>query len=131
MRVLCRYYKGTVALMLVVMVLLSVTDRSYGNDVTTVQSVLQGGDSIKEATEMAGTIAEIPLSAANVLRLPMGLVQVITAPLPGITLVDGFTNIGKGIIAPFDLLINTLALPSRTISSAGKVITPGLIDQDR
>jgi len=74
------------------------------------------------AGQMLKDVSAIPISLANIARLPMGVLEVVASPLPGVTIIDGLANIGKGIKAPFDLLVNTLALPGRMAGSAADLI---------
>ena len=69
------------------------------------------------AGKMLKDVSAIPISLGNMFRLPLGVVEVVASPLPGVTILDGLTNIGKGLKAPFDLVINTLALPGRITGS--------------
>lgn len=45
--------------------------------------------------------------------LVIGLVEIVLCPLPGISIGQGLTDVGVGMLAPFKLTINVLALPGR------------------
>lgn len=80
-------------------------------------------DAAPIAGKMLKDVSAIPISLGNIARLPLGIVEIVGSPLPGVTLLDGLTNIGKGLIAPFELVYNTLALPGRMASSVADLAT--------
>ncbi len=75
----------------------------------------------------ASDIAKIPMTAADILRLPLGVIETGLFPLPFLELTDGLENIGRGVAAPFKLAIDVLSLPfdvcsalNQACSAAGK-----------
>ncbi len=88
-----------------------------------------GAKAAKPVVDTISSVAAIPLAAADLVRLPMGVAQIGLAPLPGITYSDGFTNIGKGIIAPFKLAMGVLSFPHdllNTFSGACESVSEGI-----
>ena len=71
-------------------------------------------------------IVEIPCQVAQCLRLPLGIVQMIFSPLPGVGFMEGLENTGKGVVAPFKLCMATLELPSEVFGGLGDSVT-GLV----
>ena len=67
-------------------------------------------------------IAEIPWQAAQCLRLPLGLVQMVFSPLPEVTFYDGLKNTGKGLVAPFNLCIAALEMPYEVFGGLGDAV---------
>ncbi len=63
------------------------------------------------AAGLGKDLATIPLSVAEVVRLPMGLVECVLSPLPGISFRSGLQDMGAGIVAPFKLVMAVLRLP--------------------
>lgn len=64
-------------------------------------------------------VVEVPRQVAQCLRLPLGLVETVLSPFPGIELRDGLKNTGKGLIAPFKLCVATLELPCEVVGGLG------------
>ncbi len=64
-------------------------------------------------------IAEVPWQAGQCLRLPLGLVQIVLSPLPGVGLVEGLKNTGIGAVAPFKLCIAILEMPYEVMAGLG------------
>jgi len=71
-------------------------------------------------------IVEVPWQVAQCLRLPLGIVQMVFSPLPGVDFSDGLENTGKGIVAPFKLCVATLEMPYEVFGGLGDSIT-GLV----
>ena len=69
-------------------------------------------------------LAEVPLQAANCLRLPLGLMELLFSPLPEVALKDGLSNTGKGLVAPFKLCIATLEMPYEVVCGIGDAVNP-------
>lgn len=68
-------------------------------------------------------VAEIPWQAGQCLRLPLGLVEMVFSPLPGVTFSDGLADTGKGLVAPFKLCIAALEMPSEVLGGLGDAVT--------
>lgn len=64
-------------------------------------------------------VVEVPKQVAECLRLPLGLVETVLSPFPGIELREGLKNTGTGLIAPFKLCAATLALPYEVVGGLG------------
>ena len=67
-------------------------------------------------------IAEVPWQAGQCLRLPLGLVQIVLSPLPGVGLTDGLKNTGIGAVAPFKLCIAILEMPYEIVAGIGDAV---------
>ena len=67
-------------------------------------------------------IAEVPWQAGQCLRLPLGLVQMVLSPLPGVGLTDGLKNTGIGAVAPFKLCIAILEMPYEIVAGIGDAV---------
>ncbi len=78
--------------------------------------------SFRPLINVAGAVLEVPVVAAGVLRLPMGVVEVALCPLPGLSLSRGLRNFGKGLLAPFELTATVLKLPFRVVGELGKIV---------
>jgi hypothetical protein len=111
------------------LILASTTTRpALGSEIGTMAAAA-GAKAAKPVVDTVSSVAAIPLAAADLVRLPMGVAQVGLAPLPGITFSDGFTNIGKGIIAPFKLVMGVLSFPHdllNTLSGACESVSEGI-----
>ncbi|MDX9866983.1 MAG: hypothetical protein RBT78_03565 [Kiritimatiellia bacterium] len=64
-------------------------------------------------------LAEVPRQAAQCLRLPLGLTQMLFSPLPAVTFSEGLRNTGRGVVAPFRLCIAVLEMPYEVIGGLG------------
>ncbi len=76
---------------------------------------------VKPAWNTAKAVAEVPAVAAEVVYLPMGLLEIALCPLPGPSLGGGLRNTGRGLIAPFKLAVTILRLPTRLINGIAVV----------
>jgi len=72
-------------------------------------------------------IVEVPKQVAQCLRLPLGVVEMVFSPLPGVGFMDGLKDAGKGIVAPFKLCIAALEMPVEVLGGLGDAVT-GLVD---
>ena len=68
-------------------------------------------------------IVEVPWQVAQCFRLPLGIVQMVFSPLPGVEFTDGLENTGKGIVAPFKLCVATLEMPYELFGGLGDSVT--------
>ena len=97
---------------------------SSASGTATVEAAVLASRALPAASQIGKDVARIPLGAAKILRLPMGAMEVVLSPLPGIKIRKGLTDIGAGLIAPFELGIDVLCLPYRICEGLGK-ISPG------
>jgi hypothetical protein len=65
----------------------------------------------------------MPLQAVRVLYLPLGVVECVGAPLPGVGFMSGLRHIGTGILAPFRLLGDALTFPAKVVETVEAVTT--------
>lgn len=68
-------------------------------------------------------IVEVPYQAGQCARLPLGLVEMLFSPLPGVALSDGLKDTGKGVVAPFKLCMATLEMPVEVFGGLGDAVT--------
>jgi len=68
-------------------------------------------------------VVDMPLQAVRVLYLPLGVVECVGAPLPGVSFMSGLRHIGTGILAPFRLLGDALTFPSKVVETVEAVTT--------
>ena len=66
---------------------------------------------VSTAGRLLHDVAEIPLAAADIVKLPMGVVECALAPLPGVEFKSGLSHVGTGILGPFRLAVAVLTLP--------------------
>lgn len=68
-------------------------------------------------------IVEIPRQAGQCVRLPLGLVEMVFSPLPGVRFSDGMQDVGKGVVAPFKLCLATLEMPGEVLGGLGDAVS--------
>jgi hypothetical protein len=68
-------------------------------------------------------VIDMPLQAIQVLYLPLGVVECVGAPLPGVGFMSGLSHIGTGILAPFRLLGDVLTFPAKVVETVEAVTT--------
>lgn len=95
-----------------------------------IDASIMASRTIPAAADIGRDLSSIPLSAAKFLRLPLGAMELILAPLPGITYLDAVGNIGAGIVAPFELTINVFSLPYKLFTDMRQVpaVKPGTLN---
>jgi len=64
---------------------------------------------------IASDILLVPSTLFEIIRLPMGVAEVVLAPLPGLTVDSGMRNIGRGLQAPFRTVGAIIQLPLRIL----------------
>lgn len=79
-----------------------------------------GAKAAKPVVDVVSSVAEVPLAVADLVRLPLGVVQIGLSPLPGIGIIGGLENVGQGILAPFKLVQAVLTLPHDLVGGMGK-----------
>lgn len=57
----------------------------------------------------------IPVSALNVLYLPLGVAEIAVSPLPGFTVDGGAQNVARGLTAPIRVVQNAVMFPVNLI----------------
>jgi hypothetical protein len=68
-------------------------------------------------------VIDLPLQAIQILYLPLGVVECVGAPLPGVGFMSGLRHIGTGILAPFRLLGDVLTFPVKVVETVEAVTT--------
>lgn len=71
---------------------------------------------------LARDLASIPADVGQTLLLPLGVVETVLSPLPGLSLAHGARNIGTGLKGPFDLLGRVLKLPLSAVNAAAGLV---------
>lgn len=69
-------------------------------------------------------VVEIPRQAARCLLLPLGLTEMLFAPLPEVEFMQGLRDTGKGLVAPFKLCMATLEMPYEVVGGIGDALCP-------
>ena len=69
-------------------------------------------------------VIDMPLQAIQILYLPLGVVECVGAPLPGVGFMSGLRHIGTGILAPFRLLGDVLTFPAKVVDTVEAVTIP-------
>jgi hypothetical protein len=64
-------------------------------------------------------IVEVPKQAGQCLLLPLGLVETLLSPFPGVELGEGLKHAGKGLVAPFKLCVAALEMPCEIVGGIG------------
>jgi len=67
-------------------------------------------------------VAEVPLQVGECLRLPLGILEMVLSPLPGITFKSGLEDTGQGILAPFRLCRAILKMPVEVVGGLGEAV---------
>ncbi|MEN9360335.1 MAG: hypothetical protein RL095_1870 [Verrucomicrobiota bacterium] len=78
-------------------------------------------DAVPATLDFAHHVAAIPLDLADIVKLPLGLVECVFSPLPNVELESGLGHLGTGVKAPFHLLIDLLSLPAHAIQALGRI----------
>ncbi len=86
---------------------------------TAVKTAVMAKEGVPGLVRAGRGIVEVPWQAAQCFRLPLGLVEMLFAPLPGVEFSDGLVDTGKGVVAPFKLCIAALELPYEVFGGVG------------
>ncbi len=89
---------------------------------TAIQTAVAAKGSLPGLVRAGKGVAEIPWQAGQCLRLPLGLVEVLLSPLPGIAFSDGLENTGRGVVAPFKLCVAVLEMPVEVFGGLGDAV---------
>ena len=84
-----------------------------------VATVAQGVPVVQEGVSFVKEAAAIPVSAAQILYLPLGLMECVFSPLPNVSFGSGLDHIGTGIVAPFKLVQSVVTLPYDAVKAVG------------
>ncbi|MFA4943948.1 MAG: hypothetical protein WC789_04525 [Lentisphaeria bacterium] len=76
---------------------------------------------VKDGVGLAQEIGKVPRDVGEVLLLPMGVVECVAAPLPGVAFLSGLKHLGTGLVAPFKLARDVLTLPYDAATAVGRV----------
>lgn len=57
----------------------------------------------------------IPMKALDIVYLPLGIVETVASPLPGLTVDSGVQNMTRGLAAPVRVIQNAVMLPVNLI----------------
>ncbi len=90
---------------------------------TAIQAAVVAKEGVPGLVRAGKGIVEVPWQAAQCLRLPLGLVEMVLSPLPGVEFSDGLANTGRGLVAPFKLCIATLEMPYEVFGGIGDAVT--------
>lgn len=66
---------------------------------------------VRDGVSLLKEIAKVPMDVGEVLLLPMGVVECVVSPLPGVSFMSGLRHVGTGLLAPFCLVRDVLTLP--------------------
>lgn len=77
---------------------------------------------VRETLSFAQEVAAVPKTAATVLCLPLGLVECVLSPLPGIKFMSGCRHIGQGVVAPFQFVEAVVTLPYDAVKATTGVV---------
>jgi hypothetical protein len=94
---------------------------------TALQAAAMAKGSLPGLVRAGKGVVEVPKQVAQCFRLPLGLVEMVFSPLPGVDFMDGLKDTGKGVVAPFKLCIATLELPYEVFGGLGDAAT-GLVN---
>jgi|688.fasta_scaffold70937_4 hypothetical protein len=96
-------------------------------DPATVAVVAQALPAVQPALShtvgLGRTVVDMPVQAIQVLYLPLGVVECVGAPLPGVGFLSGLRHIGTGILAPFRLVGAVLTFPAKLVETVEAVTT--------
>ena len=99
-------------------------------DPATAAIVTQASPAVGGGVALVNDVVDIPKHTAEILLLPMGLIECVGSPLPGLEFMSGASHIGTGIVAPFKLVYSVLCLPADTVKLAtgvSQVAAPGVV----
>lgn len=77
---------------------------------------------VQETLSFAQEVAAVPVTAITILCLPLGLVECVLSPLPGIEFMSGCRHMGQGILAPFRFVEAVVTLPYDAIKATTGVV---------
>ena len=84
----------------------------------TFESIEAGTAAVNTARPLlrtAGVLAEVPASAAGILQLPLGALEIVFSPLPGASFMNGLKNVVSGTMAPLQLAGTVLRVPFKLL----------------
>ena len=89
-----------------------------------VQAVAVAQKQFLPGLKRAGSsILEVPWQLGQCLRLPLGLVEVVASPLPGVEFKEGLKDFGVGVVAPFKFCIAVFEMPYEVFCGLGDAVT--------
>lgn len=91
-----------------------------GTAVETAALAKQGAPGLLRAGAAA---AEVPRQIGQCLRLPLGIVEMVFSPLPGVEFGAGLQDAGHGLVAPFKLGEAVLELPYEVFGGLGQAVS--------
>ncbi|MEA2013594.1 MAG: hypothetical protein U9O87_11065 [Verrucomicrobiota bacterium] len=83
----------------------------------TPETVLAISKAAPATVNLVKDVVALPLRVGKIFRLPLGLVETVLAPLPGLTFANGITNTGNGIAGIFEFVGAVLKLPVSAVGS--------------
>lgn len=116
------------ALSLAVLAGLSTAAVAASPALATTAAVQQAAPAVGAGVGLVREVAKVPADVGAVLLLPLGVVECVAAPLPGVCLKSGLGHIGAGLLAPFHLIRDVLTLPHDAAAAIGGIcapVTPG------
>lgn len=96
--------------------------------VVSATAVQQAIPVVSDGVGLVKEVARIPADVGEVLLLPLGVVECVAAPLPGVSVGCGLRHIGTGLLAPFHLVRDVLTLPydaAVAVGGACEHVVPG------
>ena len=91
--------------------------------VAVAQALPTAQPALSQTVGLGRAVIDMPLQAIQVLYLPLGVVECVGAPLPGVGFMSGLRHIGTGILAPFRLLGDVLTFPAKVVETVEAVTT--------
>ena len=92
---------------------------------TALEVAVLARDSMPGLVRAGKGIAAVPWHVGQCLRLPLGLVELVLSPLPGVTFAEGLENTGRGLVAPFRLCVAVLEMPVEVLGGVGDALRGG------
>jgi hypothetical protein len=77
--------------------------------------------SAPDVLDATRSLAAIPSAASNLLYLPMALAEMILSPLPSITMGGAMSDLGRGLMAPFQVVMVAMQVPFQLLGSLSKI----------
>ena len=90
---------------------------------TAIETAAVAKESAPGLVRAGQAVVEVPWRVGQCLRLPLGLVEMVFSPLPGVGFSEGLEDTGHGLVAPFKLCMAVLKLPYDVFGGLGEAVT--------
>jgi len=90
---------------------------------TAIETAAVAKESAPGLVRAGQAVVEVPWQVGQCLRLPLGLVEMVFSPLPGVDFSEGLEDTGHGLVAPFKLCMAVLKLPYDVFGGLGQAVT--------